>query len=94
MPAATEAPSVEMAIAPTDVLPSAVNADSARAIGTPTVEESLPKEAGTESVLQDQPQVKNEALVPVLWQIALLAVGFISGLIMFLLRQSAKHKWK
>ncbi len=91
---AVAAPSIEMAVAPTEALPAA-NADSAReVVGTPTAEAPLPKEAGTESESQDQPQVQNDALIPVIWQIGLLVVGLVSLLIMLALRQSAKRKWK
>jgi anti-sigma factor RsiW len=97
-PAATEAPmaaapSLEMAVAPTETL-SATDQDSARVVETPIVEPPIAKEAGTLSESQDQPRVQNKAPVPVAWQIALLFFGLISGMVMLALRQSAKQKWK
>jgi anti-sigma factor RsiW len=96
--AATEAPmaaapSLEMAVAPTETLP-ATSADSARVIETPIPEAPMAKEPGNVSELQNQPQVNAEPVVPVTWQIALLAVGLVSGVIMLALRRSAKQKWK
>lgn len=96
-PVATEppmaaAPSVEMAIAPTEV--PTLSADSSRIVGTPTAEAPTPKEAENASESQNQPQVRPESLIPVVWQIGLLAVGLISFLVMLALRQFAKQKWK
>jgi hypothetical protein len=99
-PAATEAPlaaapSLEMAVVPTETL-SATNADSARILETPVAEAPTAKEAGTASAPQDQPQVnaEREAVIPVVWQIALLVLGLVSGVVMLVLRQSAIQKWK
>ena len=88
-----EAPSLELAIAPTETL-STASADSAREI--PTAEVPSPKDAGNESESQDQPQVnaKREAVVPVVWQIGLLFVGLVSAVIAFVMRQNAKKKWR
>ena len=97
-PAATEAPlaaapSSAMGVAPTE-MPAGTSADSTREIGTPTAEASTPKQPLTESVPQNQSQVKNETVVPVIWQFVLLVLGLASGLMMFLLRRSATQKWK
>jgi hypothetical protein len=99
-PAATEAPmaaapSVEMAVAPTETLP-ATNADSARVVETPTVEASTAKEAGTPSEPQEQPQAgeEREAPVPVSLQIVLLVLGLVSGVVMLVMYRSAKQKWQ
>jgi len=97
-PAATEAPMAaapapETGIVPTQ-MPSVISADSAREVGTPTAEASMPKDSGNESVSQDQPEVKGEALIPVLWQIVLLSLGLVSGLVMFVMRRAAMQKWK
>jgi hypothetical protein len=92
-PVATEAPLMEMAVALTATLP-APSADSARVMETPPAEVPTAKEAGTPSELQNQPPVKREALVPVTWQIILLALGLVSGMVMLALRRSAKQKWK
>jgi len=98
--AATEAPmaaapSLEMSVVPTATLP-ATNADSARVVETPAVEAPTAKEAGTQSELQTQPQVDvgPETVVPVAWQIALLVLGLVSGVMMLVLYRSAKQKWQ
>jgi anti-sigma factor RsiW len=87
--AATEAPMAAAA-----VVEPAASADTAREIGTATAESSLPKEPEIESAPQDQLPVKNDAVIPVAWQIVLLTLGLVSGLVMFLLRRSAIQKWK
>jgi hypothetical protein len=94
------APSLEMAVAPTATL-SATSADTARISETPVPPEEAPtaKEAGTETAPQEQPQANAEhaerkALVPAAWQIVLLVLGLVSGMIVLVLRQSAKQKWK
>lgn len=89
---AAEAPSLEMATMPTEVS-LAASADSAREIGTPTVEAPSPKDAGNESASQDQPQVKKEAVVPVIWQIGLLVIVLISAGIAFMMSRNARKKW-
>jgi hypothetical protein len=90
---AVEVPSLEMAVVPTQSLP-ATSADSVRVLETPPAEVPTAKEAGTPSELQNQPPVKRAALVPVAWQITLLALGLVSGMVMLALRRSAKQKWK
>ncbi len=87
-----EAPSIEFAAAPTNALPS-TSADSARNAGTPTVAAVMPKDSGNESALQDQPAVKSEAVVPVVWQIGLLMIALVSALFAFVMSRSAKKKW-
>jgi len=89
-PMAAAAPSLEMDVVPTEV----VSADSARVMETPVVEAPTAKDLGNASELQDQPQVKKDAVVPIAWQIGLLAVGLISLFIMLALNRSAKQKWK
>ncbi len=42
----------------------------------------------------EQPRSQSQALIPVVWQIALFILILISGLIAFLLRRSAIQKWK
>jgi hypothetical protein len=61
---------------------------------TPAVEAPTAKDLGDASELQDQPQVKKDAVVPIAWQIGLLVVGLISLSIMLALNRSAKQKWK
>jgi hypothetical protein len=99
-PAATEAPmaeapSVEMAVAPTEVLPAA-SADSAREIGTPTAEVLTAKEPAIEPAPQDQPKVhaEREVVFPLTWQIGLLVAGLVSAVIAFAMNQNAKKKWR
>lgn len=89
-PMAAAAPALEMDVVPTE----AASADSARVMETPVVEAPTAKELGNASELQDQPEVKKEAIVPIAWQISLLAVGLISLLMMLALNRSAKQKWK
>ena len=98
-PATTEAPmaaapSLKLEITPTEALP-ATSADSARVLETPA-EAPMAKAAETASVPQDQPRVDQDrkAVVPVTWQVGLLAVGLVSLLITLALRRSAKQKWK
>jgi anti-sigma factor RsiW len=85
-----ETPSMEMAVAPTQGPLSTVSAD------TTAIEPPMAKAAETPSELPEQPQVnaERESLVPVAWQITLLALGIVSGLIMLALRRSAIRKWK
>jgi hypothetical protein len=52
------------------------------------------KEAEVESALQDQPQVRSEAFIPVAWQIALLVIIALSSLLMWLMQKSASRKWR
>ena len=79
---------MDMAAIPTaEALPTA--SGDTTALEMPTAKEPLP-----ESVPQDQARVKSEAVIPVIWQIILLALGLVSGLMMFLLRRSAAQKWK
>jgi hypothetical protein len=94
-PMAAAAPSLEMAVTPTESLP-ATTADSARVFETPMAEAPIAKEPGNVPESQTQPQASagRESVVPVAWQIGLLAVGLISLLIMLALRQSAIQKWK
>ncbi len=92
-PAATEppmvaAPSMDMAVIPTVESLSTASAD------TTALELPMTKEVVTESAPQDQSRVKKEAVIPVIWQILLLTLGLVSGLIMFILRRSAIQKWK
>jgi anti-sigma factor RsiW len=89
-PMAAAAPSLEMDVVPTEV----ASADSARVMETPAVEAPTAKDLGNASELQDQPQVKKDAVVPIAWQIGLLVVGLISLSIMLALNRSAKQKWK
>ncbi|RJP49234.1 MAG: hypothetical protein C4586_07765 [Anaerolineaceae bacterium] len=86
---ATEAPLLEMAPAP-----AAGNAATARE-GEPSADTmQMPKEAELESMAAQQPPVRNEALVPFLWQIILLTVILLSGLLMWIMRLSALRKWR
>jgi hypothetical protein len=100
VPAATEAPmaaapSLEMSVAPTATLP-ATNADSARVVETPAVEAPTAKEAVPPSEPLDQTRMseEREAPVSVAWQIALLVLGLVSGVMMLVLYRSAKQKWQ
>lgn len=92
--AATEAPVLsapflEMApaVLPTDDITARQGEPSADAM-------QIPKEAGTESGLPEQADVRNEAFVPVIWQISLLVIILLGGLLMWIMRQSALRKWR
>ena len=95
---ATEAPALAAApMAASESTATAVppnNQDSTRVMDTPPADGQTPKTAETESVAENQTQVQSKAVVSSIWQAGLLLVGLISALIMFGLRQSAKHKWK
>jgi hypothetical protein len=71
----------------TQSLPSA-SEDTARVAETP-----IAKEAGNASAAQDQPTVKNEAMIPITWQIGLLVISLMSAGIAFAINQNAKRKW-
>ena len=88
-PAVAAAPSSEMAVAPTDVLP-ATSADSARKAGPVTSSAEAPQ---TLSASPNQPQAGNEAGVPLIWQIVLLVGALASAVIAFSISQNAKKKW-
>jgi len=91
--AATEAPVpapfLEMAPAalPTEDITASQGEPSADAMQTP-------KEAGTESGLPEQAEARDEAFVPVNWQIGLLIIILLGGLLMWIMRQTASHKWR
>jgi hypothetical protein len=74
---------------PTEIL-SAESADSAPA------EEPTAKELVTPSEPQNQLQGSAEPsfVIPIAWQIALLILGLVSGMVMLALGRSAKQKWK
>lgn len=103
-PVATEAPAAAAEVPVTTETPMAA-APSLNATAQPTAEFSadtaaseLPtaKEAGTPSGPVDQLRVseEHEAPVPVTWQIVLLVLGLVSGMIMLAMRRSAIQKWK
>jgi len=88
-PAATEAslaeaPALKVTAPPTEEF----SADTV-APGTPTAEA-----AGTLSEPQDRSRAQNETPVSVGWQIALLVLGLVSGIVMLAMRRSAKQKWQ
>ena len=86
---AVEEPLMEMAPA---VLPTE---DAAAREGEPSADAmQTPKEAGTESALPEQAEARNEAFVPVNWQIGLLIIILLGGLLMWIMRQSALRKWR
>lgn len=91
---ATEAPAMEaplMEMAP--VAPSTEDA-STREEEPSADAMQTPKEAGNESGLTEQAEVKHEAVVPVIWQIGLLVIILLGGLLMWAMRQSALRKWR
>lgn len=85
--AATEAPLMQMEIAPT-ATPAVTN--DAR-----IAETAMPKAAPTESlVLPDQPEAPRDAPVSFIWQIGLAFVVLISGVVAFILRRMTIRKWQ
>ncbi len=86
---AAEEPLMEMApaVLPTDDITARQGEPSADAMQTP-------KEAGTESGLPEQAEARNEAFVPVNWQIGLLIIILLGGLLMWIMRQTASRKWR
>ncbi len=92
LPAATEAPVEESAPAATE--PPGISADTAQPQDSFTPEAStMLKEMPTESAPQDQARDKQEAFVPLTWQISLLVIILISAMIAFVINQNAKKKW-
>jgi len=77
---------------PTEGLPSA-SEDTARVGETAIAETPVAKELENASVPQDPPTVKNEAIIPIAWQVGLLVIGLISAGIAFAINQNAKRKW-
>jgi hypothetical protein len=95
-PVATEAPAVaapaiEMAPAPASTM---TTADSTREVATEAPLEKSAEAPSANSAPQDQPPVKQAAPIPVGWQIAFLVVALVGAAAMFILRQSAKQKWR
>jgi len=92
-PAATQAPAMEMPLAATQS--SSASADTTVATEAPVAPQSstLLKETPTESAPLDQARVKEEAVVPVTWQISLLFIILASAMIAFAINQNAKKKW-
>lgn len=92
--AATEAPAAEaplLEMAP----PSTAITDTAAQVTEPAADAAqTAKQPETESGLADPPEGRNEAVVPALWQIALLVIILLSGLLMWVMRQSAARKWR
>lgn len=86
---AAEAPSLEMA-----PQPQAAEEETAREGDASLDTMQAPKEAGTESALQDQVQIQREALIPAAWQVALLVIIALSSLLMWLMQKSASRKWR
>lgn len=85
---APEAPLLELAPAPSTGNATAREGESS-ADAMP-----MPKQAEPESAVAEQPPVRNEALVPLLWQIVLLVVILLSSLLMWIMRLSALRKWR
>lgn len=82
---AEEAPSIQIAPLPTETPPAAE--DTARIGETP-----VPKLGETESAPANQ--VGKNVPIPPVWQIVLVVILLISGLIALILRQSAASKWR
>ncbi len=91
-PAAPEEPAMELVPVPTEGFPLA--ADSAREMGTPTLEVANPKDVVTPSILQDQSESRNKSFFATSWQIGLLLVSILCAVIAFAINRSAKRKWR
>jgi hypothetical protein len=104
--AATEAPAAEapssaaqIAPAPTEMLPSTAASDANREQITPTPEAySMPKESPTAVAPQGEQTVEQANQAPpyisTFWQVLLTAIAILSGVVAYLIDQSAKSKWK
>ncbi len=108
-PAATEAPAMEMLVAPTETLlstsviptetPPSTSADIARESVTSspqgvTPQNAMPKEGESTPEEQEQAGVRSWTVVPAAWQIGLLIILLSSFLIAFAINRSAKRKWR
>ncbi len=93
-PAATEAPAMEAPLL--EIAPAAPPTEDASAREAEPSADAMqtPKEAGTESGLPEQAEARNEAFVPVNWQIGLLIIILLGGLLMWIMRQTASRKWR
>lgn len=105
---AAEAPLQEMAPVPAATEGAANDSGSASAtedatrIMEPTpAAEIAPKDVQPESSepaqtleAQPQPEVQNEAPIPVIWIIAFLVIGILSTAVTWFMRQSAASKWR
>ncbi|MBI5824893.1 MAG: hypothetical protein HZB18_12760 [Chloroflexi bacterium] len=89
-PAFAEAPPVETAVQ------STLAAETAREESPSLDAMQTPKEAETESAIQDQPtlRAKRESVIPIAWQVILLVVIALSILMMWLMQKSASRKWQ
>jgi hypothetical protein len=88
-PAATEAPLAEAPSLKVTAPPTEEFSADTAAPEAPTAEA-----AGTPSEPQDRSRAQNETPVSVGWQIALLVLGLVSGIVMLAMRRSAKQKWQ
>jgi len=91
--AAAEAPATEAPLLEVAPAPSTDNATTRE--GEPPADAmQMPKEAEPESMVAAQPPARNEAFVPLLWQIVLLVIILLSSLLMWIMRLSALRKWR
>ena len=95
-PVATEAPAFAEAPPVETATQSTLEAETAREEDPSLDAMQTPKEAETESAIQDQPtvQAKREGVIPIAWQVILLVVIALSILMMWVLRKSAARKWQ
>lgn len=90
-------PAVQMPAPAATEAASAADAPLSELAPEPTVSADAvetAKQSGTDPETANQPPVKNEAAVPVLWQMVLLIVILLSGLLMWVMRTSALRKWR
>lgn len=95
-PVATEPPSFAEAPPAETATQSTLAAETAREESLPLDSMQTPKEAETESAIQDQPTVraKRESVIPIAWQVILLVVIALSILMMWVMQKSAARKWQ
>ena len=91
--AATEAPAAS-APAAAEMVPAPTLEGTLRETEPAADSMQTPKEGEAESALQNQASVKNEAVIPIVWQTALLGIILLSIFGMWIIRRSAAQKWQ
>lgn len=80
MAPAEEAPSADMA-------PFAATEDSSRIMETPSAKDMAPE-------TENQAEVQNEAPLSYTWTIIFLVLSVVSGFVMWIMRLTARNKWR
>jgi anti-sigma factor RsiW len=87
-PSATEAPAAEMLPLPTMAAPEAADTAREQATATPQLEAPKQPEGEVQSGLE-----RDQVPFQIPWQLVLLAISVICGLIAYAMNRSAKQKW-